>query len=87
MAGGAVTVTVNGVGELVGVTSRSGEFDGTDSDDLADLTDMIIAAYRDARAKAEAMANEAMGPLAGGLERTRWRLRRPRRRACPGPGF
>ena len=28
VAGGAVTVTANGVGELVGVTIRSGEFDG-----------------------------------------------------------
>ena len=29
VAGGAVTVTANGVGELVGVAIRSGEFDGT----------------------------------------------------------
>ena len=29
---------------------------------------MIIAAYRDAKAKADALASEAMGPLAGGLE-------------------
>ena len=33
VAGGAVTVTANGVGELVGVTIRSGEFDGSDPDD------------------------------------------------------
>ncbi|MEO5663774.1 MAG: YbaB/EbfC family nucleoid-associated protein [Nocardioides sp.] len=68
IAGGAVSVTVNGVGELLGVDITAGQFDGTDSDDLADLSDMIIAAYRDAKAKAEAIANEAMGPLAGGLE-------------------
>lgn len=68
VAGGAVSVTVNGVGELLGVDITAGQFDGTDSDDLADLSDMIIAAYRDAKAKAEAIANEAMGPLAGGLE-------------------
>lgn len=68
VAGGAVSVTVNGVGELLGVDITAGEFDGTDSDDLADLSDMIIAAYRDAKGKAEAIANEAMGPLAGGLE-------------------
>ena len=68
VAGGAVTVTVNGVGELLEVDIAAGEFDGTDSDDLADLGDMIVAAYRDAQAKAEAIANEAMGPLAGGLE-------------------
>lgn len=68
VAGGAVTVTVNGVGELQSVDIASGQFDGADSDDLSDLGDMIVAAYRDAKAKAEAMASEAMGPLAGGLE-------------------
>ncbi|QBX55178.1 YbaB/EbfC family nucleoid-associated protein [Nocardioides seonyuensis] len=67
VAGGAVQVTANGVGELVSVTIRAGEFDGSDPDDLSDLSDMIVAAYRDAKAKAEALASEAMGPLAGGM--------------------
>jgi len=66
VAGGAVTVTVNGVGELVGVAIRAGGFDGSDADDLADLGDMIVAAYRDAKAQADALAGEALGPLAGG---------------------
>ena len=65
VAGGAVTVTANGVGELVGVTIRSGEFDGTDPDDLSDLSDLIVAAYRDAKAQADALAGEALGPLGG----------------------
>ena len=67
VAGGAVTVTANGVGELVGVTIRAGEFDGSDTDDLTDLSDLIVAAYRDARAKSEALAGESMGPLTEGL--------------------
>ena len=67
VAGGAVTVTANGVGELVGVTIRSGEFDGSDPDDLSDLSDLIVAAYRDARAKSEALAGESLGPLSDGL--------------------
>ena len=67
VAGGAVTVTANGVGELVGVTIRAGEFDGGDTDDLSDLSDLIVAAYRDARAKSEALAGESMGPLTEGL--------------------
>ena len=67
VAGGAVTVTANGIGELVGVTIRAGEFDGSDPDDLTDLSDLIVAAYRDARAKSEALASDAMGPLTGGL--------------------
>lgn len=66
VAGGAVTVTVNGVGELVGVEIRAGEFDGSEPDDLSDLGDMIVAAYRDAKAQSDAMAGEALGPLAGG---------------------
>ncbi|WP_107773160.1 YbaB/EbfC family nucleoid-associated protein [Nocardioides sediminis] len=67
VAGGAVTVTVNGVGELVGLTITAGEFDGTDVDDLSDLSDMIVAAYREAKGKADALASDALGPLAGGL--------------------
>ncbi|QBR92655.1 YbaB/EbfC family nucleoid-associated protein [Nocardioides euryhalodurans] len=66
VAGGAVTVTVNGVGELVGVEIRAGGFDGSDPDDLADLGDMIVAAYRDAKAQADTVASEALGPLSGG---------------------
>ena len=70
VAGGAVTATVNGVGELVGVEIKAGGFDGSDPDDLADLADMIVAAYRDAKAQADALASEALGPLAGGLPDT-----------------
>ena len=82
IAGGAVTVTANGVGELVGVTIRAGEFDGSDPDDLSDLSDLIVAAYRDARAKSEALAGDSLGPLlfvgcgpAAAGERRQWALR------------
>jgi len=66
VSGGAVTVTVSGVGELVGVEIRAGGFDGSDPDDLADLGDMIVAAYRDAKAQADGLASDALGPLSGG---------------------
>ena len=66
VAGGAVTVAVNGVGELVSVEIKAGGFDGSDVDDLSDLGDMIVAAYRDAKAQADTLASEALGPLAGG---------------------
>jgi len=66
VAGGAVTVQVNGVGELVGVEIKAGGFDGASPDDLSDLGDMIVAAYRDAKAQADALAGEALGPLTGG---------------------
>jgi DNA-binding YbaB/EbfC family protein len=64
VADGLVTVTVNGTGELVRVKIRSNSFDPADTEDLEDL---IVAAYRDARARSDAMAAEAFGPLTGGL--------------------
>jgi nucleoid-associated protein EbfC len=64
--GGAVTVTVNGIGELQAVTVRPGTFDGSSDDDLSDLGDLVVAAYRDAKAQADTMASSAIGPLAGG---------------------
>ena len=64
--GGAVTVTVNGIGELQAVTIKAGSFDGSSDDDLSDLGDLVVAAYRDAKAQADAMASNAIGPLAGG---------------------
>ncbi|CAN5258922.1 hypothetical protein BH18ACT9_BH18ACT9_16340 [soil metagenome] len=64
VADGLVTVTVAGTGDLVAVKIRSGSFD---PDDTEDLEDLIVAAYRDARAKADELASRALGPLAGGL--------------------
>jgi DNA-binding YbaB/EbfC family protein len=65
--GGAVTVTVNGIGELQTVTIRPGTFDGSSDDDLGDLGDLVVAAYRDAKAQADALAGSALGPVTGGL--------------------
>ena len=67
VAGGAVTVKLTGTGELVGVEIKQGEFDGSNPDDLEDLGAVIVAAYREAKGKADELAGEAMGPLAGGL--------------------
>lgn len=67
VAGGAVKVKVSGVGELVGLEIRQGEFDGNDPDELEDLASVIVAAYRDAKTRADAMAQDALGPIAGGL--------------------
>lgn len=61
---GLVTVTLTGTGELAGVKIRKGSFDPNETEDLEDL---IVAAYRDAKAKADALAAEKLGPLAGGL--------------------
>ncbi|WP_181312038.1 YbaB/EbfC family nucleoid-associated protein [Nocardioides campestrisoli] len=66
VAGGAVTVTVTGGGDLVAVAIKAGEFDGNEPDQLEDLGDMIVAAFRDAKAQVDALAAETLGPLAGG---------------------
>lgn len=62
-----VTVTVSGVGDLVGVAIRPGTVDGEDAESLEDLGDLIVAAFRDAKTRAEALAAEKLGPMAGGL--------------------
>ena len=67
VAGGAVTVTVSGVGDVLGVVIRPGTVDGDDAESLSDLSDLVVAAYRDAKARADEMAGQALGPLAGGL--------------------
>src|SRR5215212_2806790 len=65
--GGTVTVTVNGIGELHAVTVKPGTFDGSSDDDLSDLGDLVVAAYRDAKAQADTLASSALGPLSGGV--------------------
>lgn len=64
---GGVQVTVSGTGDLVGVSVPAGTFDGNDPESLSDLGDLVVAAFRDAKAKADALAAQALGPLAGGL--------------------
>ena len=69
VAGGAVTVTVSGTGELVGVTITPGVVDDPEEleANLEEIGDFVVAAYRDAKAKADALAEQTLGPLAGGL--------------------
>jgi DNA-binding YbaB/EbfC family protein len=67
--GGAVTVIVNGVGELSDV--KIGEqFAGASAEDLEDLAAGVVAAYRDAKAKADELATQSLGPLAGGFDQS-----------------
>lgn len=63
---GGVAVTLTGTGELTGVSITPGTFEGTDAESLADLGDLVVAAYRDGKAKVDTMATQALGPLAGG---------------------
>jgi DNA-binding YbaB/EbfC family protein len=64
---GGVAVSVTGTGELTGVTVAPGSFDGSDAESLTDLGDLVVAAFRDAKAKADALAASALGPMAGVL--------------------
>ena len=66
-----MTVKVNGVGELTGVEIKAGGFDASDPDDLTDLGDMIVAAYRDAQGPGRRARQR--GPRAAGR---RWARRR-----------
>lgn len=64
---GGVAVSVTGTGELTGVTVAPGAFDGSDPESLTDLGDLVVAAFRDAKTKADALAASALGPMAGAL--------------------
>ena len=63
---GGVSVTLTGTGELTDVGISAGSFDGSDADSLTDLGDLVVAAYRDGKAKVDELASRTLGPLAGG---------------------
>lgn len=62
--GGLVTAAVNGTGELKSMTIDP---KAVDPEDTETLSDMVVAAVRDANRAAQEMQAEKMGPLAGGL--------------------
>lgn len=62
--GGAVTVKANGHKEITAIRIRP---EAVDPDDVETLEDLVLAAVRDAQAKAAAMAENQMNGLTGGL--------------------
>ncbi len=68
VAGGVVTVVLSGTGEVTEVRITPEALEGTDAESLADLGDLVVAAYRDAKGRADALAGERLGPLAGGFD-------------------
>ncbi|KDE10191.1 nucleoid-associated protein [Rhodococcus rhodochrous] len=62
--GGLVTATVKGTGEVVGLHIDPKV---VDPEDVETLQDLVIGAIADASAKAQEIASEKLGPLAGGL--------------------
>ena len=62
--GGMVKATVTGAGDLVSLTIDPSV---VDPEDVETLTDLVVAAVRDASRAAQDMAAEKMGPVTGGL--------------------
>ena len=62
--GGLVTVKLNGKGELNGVKIDPSLFK---EDDVEILEDLIVAAHKDAKTKAEALAAEKTKALTAGM--------------------
>lgn len=62
--GGLVTVTLNGKGEMLGLKVDPSLFK---EDDVEILEDLIVAAHKDAKDKAEALAAEKTRELTAGL--------------------
>lgn len=62
--GGLVSATVTGSGEVLRLKIDPG---AVDPDDVESLEDLVVAAIRDAAAKAQELQASTMGPLAGGL--------------------
>jgi nucleoid-associated protein EbfC len=62
--GGLVQVTMKGSGEVVGVSIDSKV---VDPDDVETLQDLIVGAITDASRQVTILAQERLGPLAGGM--------------------
>ncbi|MFA1540160.1 YbaB/EbfC family nucleoid-associated protein [Actinomadura sp. DLS-62] len=66
--GGLVTATVNGQGEVTGLSIDPKAVDADDPADTAEtIADLVLAAIRDAVREAQELQQEKMGPLAQGL--------------------
>ena len=62
--GGAVTVRMSGKQEMLSLQIKP---EVVDPEDVEMLEDMVLAAYREARKKSEAVAQEEMAKITGGL--------------------
>lgn len=63
--GGLVKATVNGTGELKGLVIDPKAVDANDTETLSDL---VLAAVRDAASSAQDLQKEKLGPLAQGMD-------------------
>lgn len=65
--GGLVRATVDGHGDLVGLSIEPEAYDADDPDALDTLADLVVAAVRDAKADAERRAADQIGGAGSGL--------------------
>lgn len=63
--GGAVSVTANGHKEITAIRIKP---EAVDPEDVETLEDLVLAAVRDAQAKASALAEGQMSSMTGGLK-------------------
>lgn len=62
--GDLVTATMNGSMELLKLDIKP---EAVDPDDIEGLSDLVVAAVRDAQHNAQALASSKLGPMAGGM--------------------
>ena len=65
VGGGAVTVEMTGAQELIAVKIKP---EVVDPEDVEMLQDLIVAAFKEAQDKSRQLANDMLGPLAGGMD-------------------
>lgn len=65
VGGGAVKAVANGSKEIISLTIDP---DAIDPEEVEMLQDLILAAVNEALTKAEAMSQEVLGKIAGGLK-------------------
>lgn len=63
--GGAVTIKMTGSMEVTGVKIKA---EAVDPEDIETLEDLVLAAVKDATAKASALASNQMGAITGGMK-------------------
>ena len=63
--GGAVTVTMTGSMEVSAVKIKP---EAVDPDDVETLEDLVLGAFKDAKSKVDAMTQNSMGSVTGGMK-------------------
>lgn len=63
--GGAVTITMTGAMDVTAVKLKP---EAVDPDDIETLEDLVLAAFKDAKSKVDALSQGQMGSITGGMK-------------------